>query len=356
MSTTSIDPGSKSAVQIESEVEETRASVSGTLDALRGKFEPRQIVEQVVDQIADYARGSGGAEFARNLGTAVRDNPLPVILIGAGIGWLLMAKGGTESDHESWQARSSHTARNGSGLHHVAEAGRGQIAGGGSATQGTLGQVKDVVSGAATDASAAVSGAASRAASAGSAALDTLSDAASEGVRKARALGAQAASATTRVGEGFDAARNSVSTTADSAMERIGGLAEEQPLLLGILGLALGAAVGAALPRTRAEDRLLGETRDAVVGRLSEATSEGYEEIRSVAGEQVGQLKDAVLDTYGKTKDRLDEKGLAGTGSALGEAASGIAQAVGGAVDNLTSHVARKADEALPPRDRPAAG
>ncbi|MFC7553217.1 hypothetical protein ACFQU7_14700 [Pseudoroseomonas wenyumeiae] len=41
----------------------------------------------------DYARTSGGAEFTRNLGAQVRDNPLPVLLIGAGIGWLLLSNG-----------------------------------------------------------------------------------------------------------------------------------------------------------------------------------------------------------------------------------------------------------------------
>jgi hypothetical protein len=36
----------------------------------------------------------------------------------------------------------------------------------------------------------------------------------------------------------------------------------DQPLILGAIGLAVGAAVGALIPNTEAENRLMGETRD----------------------------------------------------------------------------------------------
>ena len=68
-------------------MERTRARVSSTLDQLRDRLSPGQMM----DEMLDYARGSGGADFARNLGAAVRDNPVPVMLIGAGIGWLMFA-------------------------------------------------------------------------------------------------------------------------------------------------------------------------------------------------------------------------------------------------------------------------
>jgi hypothetical protein len=45
-------------------------------------------------------------------------------------------------------------------------------------------------------------------------------------------------------------------------------LRDEQPLILGVLGFALGAALGAGLPATRREDELMGEMRDAYVHRI----------------------------------------------------------------------------------------
>ncbi len=78
------DPGDKSPAEIEREVEQTRSNVSSTLDELRSKLKPSQMMDEVVGEAVDWVKGSGGTEFARNLGATVRDNPLPVLLIGAG--------------------------------------------------------------------------------------------------------------------------------------------------------------------------------------------------------------------------------------------------------------------------------
>jgi len=47
-------------------------------------------------------------------------------------------------------------------------------------------------------------------------------------------------------------------------------LLREQPLLVGAIGIALGALVGYALPATDAEDHLLGEASDATARRVDE--------------------------------------------------------------------------------------
>jgi hypothetical protein len=49
----------------------------------------------VVDQVIDYTRDSQAAEFFRNMGREVRENPLPLALIGIGIAWLLFASSRT---------------------------------------------------------------------------------------------------------------------------------------------------------------------------------------------------------------------------------------------------------------------
>src|SRR5437660_6645003 len=73
--------------QLERETEATRAQIAATLDELRGRMTPGQ----VVDQLVDYARDSGGGEFFRNFGQQVAGNPLPVTLVGAGLAWLMLA-------------------------------------------------------------------------------------------------------------------------------------------------------------------------------------------------------------------------------------------------------------------------
>jgi uncharacterized protein DUF3618 len=79
----------KSSAQLEREAEQTRSQLAATLEELRGRITPGQLV----DQTLDYARESNLAELARNLGRDARDNPLPLALIGTGIAWLMMTNG-----------------------------------------------------------------------------------------------------------------------------------------------------------------------------------------------------------------------------------------------------------------------
>src|SRR5205085_10955548 len=68
------------------ETEQTRAQVAETLEELRIRITPGQ----VVDQLDDYAGDSGAGEFFRNLGRQAVNNPLPVALMGAGLAWLML--------------------------------------------------------------------------------------------------------------------------------------------------------------------------------------------------------------------------------------------------------------------------
>jgi hypothetical protein len=78
-------------------------------------------------------------------------------------------------------------------------------------------------------------------------------------------------------------------------------LFEEQPLIVGALGVALGAAIGAALPRTEQEDRILGEMRDSTISALKDRGAQAYEQVRDTVdrvgqrvGEEVNQKKSEI--------------------------------------------------------------
>jgi hypothetical protein len=73
--------------QLEREAEDARNNLAADLDELRHRMTPGQIV----DEVADYARDTPVGEFARNLLRELRENPLPLLLIGAGIAWSLIA-------------------------------------------------------------------------------------------------------------------------------------------------------------------------------------------------------------------------------------------------------------------------
>lgn len=340
------DPRGKSASQIEDEVERTRARVTDTIEALRERMSPGQ----VVDQLMDYAKDSGGADFVRNLGTSVRDNPLPLLLIGAGIGWMMMSNGrrpvtypatsyppnyGTDpqlalppppaSSHPGMGARAADT------MHGAMDAVRGRASSGAATLRGTAAHAYEVGSDTASSAASGVRSAASSVGSAAgsaagaigsaaSSAAEAVSDAASRVGEAVSSLASQASDSLSSVGHSarsgyrdvagqasrqYGVASDQAGMLADRARDGWQRMATEQPLLLGALGLAMGAALGAILPRTRTEDRLMGEASDAVASRASEAVQQGYEQVKETAVAQLEQGKAALAETYEKSQERL---------------------------------------------------
>ena len=73
--------------QLEQEAEETRWQLSETLEELRGRL----TLGRVIDQLIDNAREGPAAEVLRNLKREIRENPMPLVLIGIGIAWLMVA-------------------------------------------------------------------------------------------------------------------------------------------------------------------------------------------------------------------------------------------------------------------------
>ena len=49
----------------------------------------------VLDEVIQYTRNSPGSGFLRNLGRELRENPMPLVLTGIGILWLLVASNRT---------------------------------------------------------------------------------------------------------------------------------------------------------------------------------------------------------------------------------------------------------------------
>jgi ElaB/YqjD/DUF883 family membrane-anchored ribosome-binding protein len=79
------------------------------------------------------------------------------------------------------------------------------------------------------------------------------------------------------------------------ARDRGTELVREQPLVVAALGLAIGAAVAALLPRTTTEDSLMGEASDAVKDAVGEVAGQQYEQVKSAAGKVVEEAKNTAV-------------------------------------------------------------
>ena len=74
--------------RLERQSERSRERVADLIDELRERVVPSEMVDQFMD-----LSGNGAArDFVRNLGQQVRRNPIPCVLIGAGLAWLMLSE------------------------------------------------------------------------------------------------------------------------------------------------------------------------------------------------------------------------------------------------------------------------
>ena len=86
----------------------------------------------------------------------------------------------------------------------------------------------------------------------------------------------------------YEGAGNRFSRAADATLERtrrtqyqVVSQIERQPFLVGALAVALGALLGAVIPGTQYEDRIVGELRDRAVERAKKLGERQYQNLRS---------------------------------------------------------------------------
>jgi pyruvate/2-oxoglutarate/acetoin dehydrogenase E1 component len=77
----------------------------------------------------------------------------------------------------------------------------------------------------------------------------------------------------------------------DNVRSNLSDLFKAQPLALGVIGIAIGAGMAAALPATEIEADYLGETSDAVRKKAAQFAAEQTDRATTVAGNVVEAVK-----------------------------------------------------------------
>jgi Protein of unknown function (DUF3618) len=321
--------------QLERETESCRRQLADTLDELRARMTPGE----VVDQLVDYAKDTTGGLFFQNLKQQVANNPLPVALMSAGFAWLICGKGVSAS-----RPRQSTASVADKGRAWLSDSAEEAAAGRHKATE----RLSDAGSQASDMASTVAAGARERiragaaavsdaAADATSQAKDVMSDATGQvkdAASQVKDTTAHLRDAATAAGAAFGdtlsttydrtaAGAGRAATAVTGSASRIGrgaaasgrdfmDFCRDQPLVLAGIGLAVGAAIGAALPRTKVEDQFMGDTSD----ELKEQTKE-------FAGEQLQKAKKVGERAYDAAQEEAERQGLSGEAVA-DEAASRI--------------------------------
>ena len=302
-----------SSAQLQREADAARIGLADTLGQLRDGVAPSALSGEAIALVKD-----SGLSILKALSESARANPVPALLIGAGLTMLLTRTTGSDvmgvatSTLKSAAATSAGAARSAaSGLAGAASSAASGIAG---AASGAAGAAKDAVKGAADRTANAVMDAAGTmsdrvagtAVSAHQTAVDSMAsvkDRLQSGLDSGKA---EFDARRQQAGELADDVTDQAQTMAQQARQSFARLIEEQPILMAALGAALGAAVGAALPLSQSEKDLMGSTGAKAIdlgrGALANAADVVRKEAASAdLGARMGQLADEVVQTV--TKD-----------------------------------------------------
>jgi hypothetical protein len=200
--------------------------------------------------------------FVNALQDAVRENPISAALVGMGVLWMFM--GGSNTTLFGGGGRKSIFRTAVLGAEQVGHAVRDNVG-------SSVGRAADVAAGTASQVADAVRQATAAA-----------GDVASRTVGQAADSVSSAYDATTDVTSRAAEKISNATITATMALQNTGAkwgtnlsdLFDRQPLLLGAVGLAIGAGIASSIPMTEAEKKVMGETSDFVRDTVSEKVAQ----------------------------------------------------------------------------------
>lgn len=313
----------RSPAEIEKDIESDRERLSDTLNEVQDRFSVERIARQVSDQFGEH-----GGDIGRSVSESLKKNPLAVAVTGVGLAWLIFGNGRGQPDltkssnddkeasvsayrdnmpqrsQSAVDATGSHRSRaaapsrrNNHALPVWAKSSGNLVPAGGRTDASASGQMynqdtrlgEDTLDTSGTSGDHLRSGASSVSERAAkqmrdqfSHGTEDMSDAARDRIISAREQAMQA--------------YHRVSDAAQKGGTQLADFYDNQPLVIGALGLALGAAIGALAPRTQMEDDIMGAQRDHL-----------FAEAERIYDEEKGKLETVIDKTVEETQSQVSK-------------------------------------------------
>ena len=278
----------ESSEEIERDIARTRADMDETVSEIQRRLSPehlrREAKHAVQNTFRDTAQGA-----RKHMFDTIKENPVPSVLAGLSIGWLV-AKGSSSSSSDRDRYDRDRYVRAYERDPYYAEQRYAEPRGGAYRQAeyydepGTYPDYDEAGTYYEDD-------------DEGRSASERAGDAASGAQDTAKRYGREAQQTAQRYGR--EARRG-----ARRAANRTEELMEDNPLAVGAATLALGAFAGLLLPGTRKEDEWMGETRDRVVHQAQSAAKETAERAQHVAEKTAEDAKETAKEEAKKEKEK----------------------------------------------------
>ena len=266
---------------VERDIARIRGELALTLAALERKLAARYLADEGMKMLKDTL----GEDYGVNRGVEfVRNNPIPVALIGLGAAWLI-ANQTNAIDRIAQDERIRSAGRRVGDLASDLGNRAGDMASSAAQRIGITGNGADHPLGHTGNPMIDQPGGGM-----GSDWVHQITDQAQGVVRSARDSG----------GAMLDRATGRAGRVAD----QVGDMFERHPLLVGALGMLAGGLLAAMLPRTPAEDEWFGPSRDQLWNRAEKAGEETVSRVRDVAMRAADAAADAAAETIHKEADK----------------------------------------------------
>ena len=296
--------------EVAHEAEDTRAHLASTLEQLRTNLKPENVMEEVVSN----AR-VGASAVADNLADVAKSYPIPAILIAAGAAMIMgvaskgLGRSGSKSGFVTTRPSMLRNSRFDPAPPRTPR--RMTVTSGGNGFASSVSSLRDGVKDYVSDQTSAVSG-------------------------QVGSLKRQASdvyySSSSKARDAMQNASRYIPHDRSEVKSKLSNLLEEQPLILGAIGLAVGAAIGAALPITQTEDNWMGSTAHSVRQAAQDAARQEVDTLRAAAGQAVENVKQSAAD-HGLSTENLND-----LVRDVGTHAKSAVNQVGGSLDANKDH------------------
>ncbi len=268
----------QSSSEVAHEAEDTRANLASTLEQLRNNLRPENVMEEVV-----FNARIGASTVADSVVGVAKQYPIPSMLIAAGSAMILglFAKRSGKSDTTGFEALDTESRFR-------AAEGRSSLASTSTRPPMLRNPSRFPPARGASSSFVGESLASAR---------DAITERVATQTDAVRLQASQAYDFTSsQAGDAMQTLSRYLPHDRGEVKSKLSTLLDEQPLILGAIGLAIGAAIGAALPMTQTEDNLMGSTAHRLRDNATDAAKHELDGLRAAAGEAVGAVRQSAGD------------------------------------------------------------